>query len=266
MEERQEEKIVSLETIVNSVGTGTNGNQNFEIDRLSKQLATLEVKELNERQKNEYLNNQYKLLQTQIQQLEKRNIEVEEKFDLVTKSNMDLQKAERELRDQLVTCIPKEEFDALNLKFKELSESEVLLKIENSKLKEIADISQTQIIDFEQRKDNSTIELEALRHQVLDLQTQTDEKALIGRLHQQVLSLQIKDNESIQKIKFLDAKMSKMETNIFKANKRSDEMEQYCLKMKSQSNIKLRSLFKVIQDLRRQYSGAIPLIKQARKQ
>ena len=256
------EKIMSLETIVNSVGTGSNGNQNFEIERLSKQLATLEVKELNERQKTDYLNNQYKLLQTQTQQIEKRNIEVEEKFDLVTKSNMDLQKTERELRDQLVTCIPKDEFDALNLKFKELNESEVLLKIENSKLKEIADISQTQIIDFEQRKDNSTIELEALRHQILDLQTQTDEKALIGRLHQQVLSLQIKDNESIQKIKFLDAKMGKMETNIFKANKRSDEMEQYCLKMKSQSNIKLRSLFKVIQDLRRQYSGAIPLLKQ----
>ena len=35
-----------------------------------------------------------------------------------------------------------------------------------SRLKEVADISQTQILDFEQRRDNTVIELEALRHQV----------------------------------------------------------------------------------------------------
>ena len=257
------EKIVSLESIVNSVGTNmTNGNKNFEIERLSKQLATLEVKELNEKQKTDYLNIQYKLVQTQIEQMEKRNDELEEKFELVTKSNMELQQNERELRDQLLTCIPKEQFDEIDKKYKDLLDVEVHLKIENDKLKEIADISQIQVKDFEQRKDNSIIELEALRHQVLDLQSQTDEKALIGRLHQQVISLQLKDNDSIKKLKSFESKFSKLDANQLKANKRSDEMEQYCMKMKSQSNIKLRSLMKIIQDLRRQYSGAIPLSKQ----
>ena len=65
-----------------------------------------------------------------------------------------------------MTSIPKEDFDSLNAKHKELLECEVQLKIEQSKLKEIADISQIQISDFEQRKDNSFIELEALKHQV----------------------------------------------------------------------------------------------------
>ena len=257
------EKILSLESIVNSVGnTNSSSSQLLEVEKLAKQLATLEVKELNEKQKNDFINGQYTLLQAQIQQMEKRNTELEEKFDLVTKVNIDLQKIERDLRDELVTSIAREEFDTLHKKFKEVQESEVLVKLENNKLREIADISQTQILDFEKRKENNVIELEALRHQVLDLQSQTDEKTLIGRLHQQILSLQIKDNNFIQKNKFMDARLNSMETNTIKANKRSDEMEQYCLKMKNQYNIKMRSLFKIIQDLRRQYSGALPLSKQ----
>ena len=258
------EKILSLESIVNSLGAKDDeGKQsNSEVEKLSKQLATLEIKELNERQKNDYLDNQYKLLQTQMQHVEKRNVELEEKFDLVTSTNLSLQETERKLRDQLVTSIPKEDYESLNGKFKDLLEKEVQLKIEQSKLKEIADISQIQLADLEKRKDNTFVELEALKHQVLDLQTQTDEKALIGRLHQQVLALQLKENEFNQKEKILETKLNKLETNILKANKRSDEMEQYCFKVRNQYNIKSRALFKVIQDLRRQYSGAIPLLKQ----
>ena len=256
------EKIISLESIVSSMGCPQDTKGNFELEKLSKQVATLEVKELNERQKNDHLNNQFELLKTQMQHLEKRNSELEDKFDLVTKANMDLQKIERELRDQLVTSIPKEDFDSLKAKHSELLEVEVQLKIEQNKLKEIADISQIQISDFEQRKDNSFFELEALKHQVLDLQSQSDEKALIGRLHQQVLSLQMKETEFLQKLRLQESKLGKMETNVLKANKRSDEMEQYCLKIRSQFNIKMRSLTKIIQDLRRQYSGAIPLLKQ----
>ena len=257
------EKIVSLESIVASIGVHEKeGKENSELAKISKQLASIEIKELNERQKNDYLNNQYKLLQTQMQHIEKRNNELEEKFEIVSASNLKLQEIERELRDQLITSIPKEDFEVLNVKYKEVLETEVQLKLEQSKLKEIADISQVQLADFEQRKDNNLLELEALRHQVLDLQTQSDEKALIGRLHQQVLSLQVKENEFIQKQKLQEMKLSKLEANILKANKRSDEMEQYCLKVRNQYNIKSRSLFKVIQDLRRQFSGAIPLLKQ----
>ena len=256
------EKLISLESIVSSMGGPQDTRGNFELEKLSKQVATLEVKEMNERQKNDHLGDQYKLLQTQMQHLEKRNLELEDKFDLVTRANMDLQKIERELRDQVVTSIPKEDFDSLNAKHADLVEREVQMKIEQSKLKEIADISQIQIADFEKRKDNSLIELEALKHQVLDLQTQTDEKALIGRLHQQVLSLQMKETEFIQNQKLQESKLSKMETTALKANKRSDEMEQYSLRIRNQYNIKLRSLAKIIQDLRRQYSGAIPLLKQ----
>ena len=225
-------------------------------------IATLEIRELNEKQKANHLQNQYQLVQSQNKQLEQRNSELEEKFDLVTKLNIELQNTERELRDELVTSIPQNQFNELNNNLKEVSESEIKLKIENEKLREIADVAQNQVNDLEQRKELHIHELESLRHQVLDLQSMTDEKALIGRLHQQIISLQNKDLTSYQKIKSLQKQIGKLESSLLKAGNKSENMEQLTIKVRSQYNVKLRSLQKIIQDLRRQYSGSIPLLKQ----
>ncbi len=56
------------------------------------------------------------LFQGQVEQLEKRNDELESKFSVLTKANLDLQQTERELRDQLVTSIPKEDYEMLSSK------------------------------------------------------------------------------------------------------------------------------------------------------
>ena len=50
---------------------------------------------------------------------------------------------------------------------------------------------------------------ESLRHAVIDLQTQTDEKALIGKLHRQIVSMQSKENENAQKMATLETKMAR---------------------------------------------------------
>ena len=47
-----------------------------------------------------------------------RNKELELKFADITKVNLDLQKTERELRDQIVTSIPKEHVDELEKRVK----------------------------------------------------------------------------------------------------------------------------------------------------
>ena len=65
-------------------------------------------------------------------QLEKRNEEVEQKFSDVAKSNLNLQKTERSLRDQLVTSIAKEKFDEVNNRITQLESKENELKIGKS--------------------------------------------------------------------------------------------------------------------------------------
>jgi hypothetical protein len=48
--------------------------------------------------------------------LEARNEELETKFAGVTKSNLELQSTERELRDQLVTSVSREELQKIEKK------------------------------------------------------------------------------------------------------------------------------------------------------
>jgi centrosomal protein CEP290 len=220
------------------------------------------VKEINEIQRFDHLSSQHQLVQSQLTILEKRNSELEEKFDLVTRSNMDLQTLERELREQLITSVPKAEIAALRSQLQKVEETELRLRTENGQLREVAEVAQNQVQDLEHRKDGQLLEMEALRHQVLDLQSLTDEKALIGRLHQQLLSLQTKDMYSIKKAKSLEDKVQKLEANLIKANKRCSDLQNLVLKVKGQNNLRVRALNKVIQDLRRQYSGSIPLSKQ----
>lgn len=76
----------------------------------------MELKELNESQKASHAESQLKLIQTQLKQLEARNEELETKFAGVTKSNLELQSTERELRDQLVTSVSREELQKIEKK------------------------------------------------------------------------------------------------------------------------------------------------------
>ena len=90
------------------------------MESLTKQLATLEMKELNEKQRADHAENKYKLVQAQVLQLEKRNGELEIKFADTAKANLELQKTERSLRDQLGTSIPKEKFVDANAKVQQV--------------------------------------------------------------------------------------------------------------------------------------------------
>ena len=69
----------------------------------------MELKELNESQRASHAESQMKLIQAQLRQLESRNEELETKFGDVTKANLELQVAERELRDQIVTSVSRDE-------------------------------------------------------------------------------------------------------------------------------------------------------------
>ena len=60
----------------------------------------------------------------------------------------------------------------------ELEKIENELRIESDKLKEVADVARNQVEMFESKAEIENIEIEAYRHQVIDLQTQTDEKVI----------------------------------------------------------------------------------------
>ena len=85
------------------------------------------MKELNEKQRADHAENKYKLVQAQVLQLEKRNGELEIKFADTAKANLELQKTERSLRDQLGTSIPKEKFVEANAKVQQVEVGTLIL-------------------------------------------------------------------------------------------------------------------------------------------
>ncbi len=70
---------------------------------ISKKMTTLEMKELNERQRADHAVRMYEQQKQQLHNLEDRNFELEKKFSDLAKMNLEAQKVERELRDELAS-------------------------------------------------------------------------------------------------------------------------------------------------------------------
>ena len=96
-----------------------------------------------------------------------------------------------ELRDQLASSLPQGEKTLLETQIEELKKKEAELRLQNSQLQEVAEVSRQQVVAMETKRKSHDLELSSLRHQLLDVQMQSDEKSLIGRLHHQIVALQV---------------------------------------------------------------------------
>jgi hypothetical protein len=74
----------------------------------------LELQELSARQRADAADAQLALVRAQLDAVSKRNSGLEEAFSEVSRLNLDQQRTEMQLRDQLDTSIPKEQFDKAN--------------------------------------------------------------------------------------------------------------------------------------------------------
>ncbi|XP_063449250.1 centrosomal protein of 290 kDa isoform X6 [Pan paniscus] len=199
---------------------------NSDIVSISKKITMLEMKELNERQRAEHCQKMYEHLRTSLKQMEERNFELETKFAELTKINLDAQKVEQMLRDELADSVSKAVSDADRQRILELEKNEMELKVEVSKLREISDIARRQVEILNAQQQSRENEVESLRMQLLDYQAQSDEKALIAKLHQHNVSLQLSEATALE------------------------------------GRNRAKHLRQTIQSLRRQFSGALPLAQQ----
>ncbi|KAM8979152.1 centrosomal protein of 290 kDa isoform 2-T4 [Sarcophilus harrisii] len=235
---------------------------NSEIVSISKKITMLEMKELNERQRAEHSQKMYEHLQASLKQVEERNFELETKFSELTKINLAAQQLEQTLRDELAESVSKQVSDADRKRILELEKSEMELKVEVSKLKEIADIAKTQVEALNSHQQSREKEVESLRMQVLDYQAQSDEKALIAKLHQHIVALQMSEATSVSKLESVTSQLQKMETYKLRLEQKLDEKEQSLYFARLEGRNRAKHLRSTIQALRRQFSGALPLAQQ----
>nr|XP_021481853.1 centrosomal protein of 290 kDa-like [Meriones unguiculatus] len=235
---------------------------NSDIVSISKKITVLEMKELNERQRAEHCQKMYEHLRTSLKHMEERNFELETKFTELTKINLDAQKVEQTLRDELADSVSKAVSDADRQRILELEKNEVELKVEVSKLREISDIAKRQADFLNSQQQSREKEVASLRMQLLDYQAQSDEKALIAKLHQHVVSLQISEATALGKLESVTSKLQKMEAYNLRLEQKLDEKEQALYYARLEGRNRAKHLRQTIQSLRRQFSGALPLAQQ----
>ncbi|XP_061871976.1 centrosomal protein of 290 kDa isoform X4 [Colius striatus] len=240
----------------------TKAMTNSEILSISKKITMLEMKELNERQRAEHSQRMYEHLRNTVKQIEERNFELETKFAELTKINLEAQKVEQELRDELSKSVSKAVSDADRRQIMELEKREMELKIEVTKLRELSDVAKMQVEALEARQKYRDKEVESLRMQILDCQAQSDEKAVIAKLHQQIIALQDSESVAVGKLESLKLKLQKMEIHNLRLEQKLDEKEQALYFARLEGRNRAKHLQQTVQSLRRQFSGALPLAQQ----
>ncbi|KAM6096205.1 centrosomal protein of 290 kDa [Chlamydotis macqueenii] len=246
----------------NAMDKATKAITNSEILSISKKITMLEMKELNERQRAEHSQRMYEHLRNTVKQIEERNFELETKFSELTKINLEAQKVEQELRDELSKSVSKAVSDADRRQIMDLEKREMELRTEVSKLRELSDVAKMQVEALEARQQYRDKEVEFLRMQILDYQAQSDEKAVIAKLHQHIIALQGSESVAVGKLEALKLKLQKVEIHNLRLEQKLDEREQALYFARLEGRNRAKHLQQTVQSLRRQFSGALPLAQQ----
>ncbi|XP_061495594.1 centrosomal protein of 290 kDa isoform X2 [Rhineura floridana] len=223
---------------------------NSEIVSISKKITMLEMKELNERQRAEHSQRMYEHLRDTLKQVEERNFELETKFAELTKINLEAQKVEQSLRDELSTSVSKAVSEADRCRIMDLEKSETELKIEVSKLRELSDIARMQVDALENRQ------------QSREKEAQSDEKTLIAKLHHHIVALQVSEATTVAKLEATTSKLQKTEVTNMRLEQKLDDKEQSLYYARLEGRNRAKHLRQTVQSLRRQFSGALPLAQQ----
>uniref|UniRef100_A0A8C8LUW3 Centrosomal protein of 290kDa coiled-coil region domain-containing protein n=1 Tax=Oncorhynchus tshawytscha TaxID=74940 RepID=A0A8C8LUW3_ONCTS len=235
---------------------------NSEIISTSRRITTLEMKELNERQRAEHAHKMYEHLRNSLRLVEERNVELETKFAELTKLYLGAQRTERELRDELADSVSKDGSNADRARITQLEKAEAELKVEASMLREVSDVAKMQVSALEARQQSREKEVEALRRQVLDYQSQSDERALIAKLHQHIVALQLSESAAVGKLEATATRIQQLEAYVLRAEQKLDASEKSLYHARQESRNRARHLQQSIQSLRRQFAGALPLAQQ----
>ncbi|XP_022119812.2 centrosomal protein of 290 kDa [Pieris rapae] len=171
----------------------------------------------------------------------------------------DLQKAQNQFINTLSSTLTNEEMKSMKEDLKTVSDENKALKEHCQHLNSELDLVTTQLQAYTQKELTSEVELDFLRHQILDLQS-SGQKAVISRLSNEILICHLQATESLHKVESLKLSLNKerqlrldVEEILHKQQKKFDIYVK-------RNNIQFRNMFDIIEVLRNQYQGIIPTI------
>ncbi|CAF0890699.1 unnamed protein product, partial [Adineta ricciae] len=259
MENLKNQGLISAGYATTTGRTSTGGLLDDSPGSLSRKITVLEMKELNERQRAEYAQKLYDQQRVTLRQMEDRNLELEKKFSELTRMNLEMQRTERELREDLAHSVPRTVSDADKRRISELESIEIQSKQEIGRLREIAEVATYQIGAINDIKVLDEKEFQSLRLQLLDLQSKSDDKTEIGKLHRHILALQISEATAKRKQLQADNDLAKQRALLLRTEQKLDEKEQSLFFIRQEYTQRIRYLRTALQDYRHKYAGALPL-------
>ena len=93
-------------------------------------------------------------------------------------------------------------------------------------------------------------------------QSQSDEKALIAKLHHHIVALQLSESAAFAKLEATTSHIPKLEAYKLRAEQRLDASERTLFLARQEGRNRSKHLRQTIQSLRRQFAGALPLPQQ----
>lgn len=229
-------------------------------NQLAKRLTAMEMKELNERQKADHAQRMYDEQRNILRQLENRNLDLETNMAQLNKNYLISIKTEQDLRQELSECVPKSVNDAHKMQIIELEKQENLLRLEVSRLRELTEITlyQTASMEFINNLSKGQIDQFGL----IDFQAVNEDTNNMGKLHRQIIMLQISEATAVRKLQMSQNKCKKLEAQLVRAEQKYDRDTLDFFNNRKEQISKISYLRSTIQDLRHKYNGSIPLKQQ----
>ncbi|VDL91404.1 unnamed protein product [Schistocephalus solidus] len=234
------------------------------VQAIAKALATAELRELNERERANHLQAMHATLRSACDQLEQRNAELEQKVAELTKTCLEQQKIEASLRDELSEAAPKEVFEACKERLEKLEQAELKMRMENEALREVSTIAAAQVKAFNDMKTDAEKEQSILKLAIAELESSSDQKATMARLHRQITRLQISEATAVRRLAAANDKITRMDNTILRLEKNFDDRNAAIIHLQTQARTRERRLRSTIANLRSRFAGCIPLPEQER--
>ncbi|XP_061435038.1 centrosomal protein of 290 kDa-like [Lethenteron reissneri] len=258
--EQANERIAKQGFTTSAVGTGAGDAD----ESVSRRLTVLEMRELNERQRAEHALHMQRHAEEALARAHERNQQLEEKFAQLTRMNLEAQRVEAELRDELAGGVSRAVSEADRRQIRQLEESQAALRMEVSKQRVVAEVARAQAESWASRQHSHEKEVESLRRQLSDLQCRSDEKTLLGTLHQHIMALQLSEATALRKLETARAKLSRAEAWGLRLEQQLDQREQTLIHARAEGHSRAGHLRRALQALRHRYAGAVPLAEQER--
>lgn len=177
---------------------------------LSKKLVESELKELSEKQRADHTNSLYELVKEQLGKSEERNKEIENQNKILIASNLKLQLSQQEYHDKLINCVSEDKYDTLQKKYSILKSEHETLKIKHDQIFNRNKMFENEISKKEILNCGYNTEYMGMKHLILDLQSTSDDKALIARLGTDLVMARLCESEARNKVDILNKEIQEL--------------------------------------------------------